>query len=394
MMKRSLVCLLVCVVARAGAQNNIAGILNSVETHNVELKAAAQVVLSQKAAVSSQNSLEDPSFDFSHLWGTESAKDRKYDIGVSQAFDFPSVYVQRNKVGNLKRSLYDTQQAVLRQQILLQAKELCLQIVYLNRHIRLAEQRRDAADELARLYRDRLESGDASVLDVNKIEIEQMNVVTNCTRLYNERAACVSQLQVLNGGNPFVGVESMLTDYTDEELPASFDEWKAQALQADPELQQLRQENRVVDQSVSLSRSGWLPRFALGYRHVYELGERFNGLSVGVSIPIFANRKRVKAARAQAVAGGFSVDNRELQAGERLLTTYNEAVSLKENYERYTELTRRNHLELLEKALLAGRISMIEYLVDVTQFYDAFENQLSLEYEYRLRLARLYKYTL
>ena len=102
-MRNSFLCLFVFAVANIGAQNNMADILASIETNNPELKAGAQIVLSQKAEVSSQNTLEDPNFEFEHLWGADNAKDRKYDISVSQSFDFPSLYVQRNKIGNLKR---------------------------------------------------------------------------------------------------------------------------------------------------------------------------------------------------------------------------------------------------------------------------------------------------
>lgn len=393
-MRNSFLCLFVFAVANIGAQNNMADILASIETNNPELKAGAQIVLSQKAEVSSQNTLEDPNFEFEHLWGADNAKDRKYDISVSQSFDFPSLYVQRNKIGNLKRNLYDGQQAVLRQQILLQAKELCLQVIYLNRCIRLGNERQAAADELVKLYRERLTSGDANILDVNKIEIEQLNITTSNIQRRNELAACLAQLQALNGGEPLNLAESALTEYSDRELPASFDDLKEQALQSDPELQMLRQENQIAGKEVSLNRAGWLPKFELGYRHAYELGERFNGLSVGVSIPLFANRKKVKIAKAQAVAGSFTVNNKELQTLAALQSSYNEAVALKDNRERYELLTRQNNFELLQKALASGKISMVEYLVDATQLYEAFENKLSLEYEYQLRLARMYKFEL
>lgn len=393
-MRKTIALFCALVAVSAGAQNNITRILSSIEANNPRLKAGAQMVLSQKAEVSSQNSLEDPSFGFEHLWGAENARDRKYDISVSQSFDFPSLYVQRNQVGNLKRSLYDGQQALLRQQVLLQAKELCLRIVYLNRCIALGNERQAAADRLAHLYRDRLETGDAAILDVNKIEIEQLNVSTANARLRNELAACLSQLRVLNGGETLDVELSALADYPDSSLPASFDELKEQALQADPELQLLRQENRIADKSVSLNRAGWLPKFELGYRHVYELGERFNGLSVGVSIPLFANRKKVKVAKAQALAGTFTLSSREQQVLAELQVAYDEAMSLRENHARYDLLTRQNNLGLLQKALSAGQISMVEYLVDATQLYEAFDNRLSLEYEYQLRLARLYKFEL
>ncbi|HIZ27244.1 MAG TPA: TolC family protein [Candidatus Barnesiella merdipullorum] len=393
-MRKTLFLLCALAVAGAGAQNNIADILTSIEVNNPQLKAGAQMVLSQKAEVSSQNSLEDPTFELEHLWGAQNAGDRKYDITVSQAFDFPSLYVQRNRVGNLKRTLYDGQQALSRQQVLLQAKELCLRIVYLNRCIDLSDKRLKAADQLARLYREKLESGDAAILDVNKIEIELLNVTTANTRLRNEQSACLTQLRALNGGEAF-GVEpSALADYPEAVLPASFDDLKSQALQADPELQMLRQENLIANQSVALNRAGWLPKFELGYRHAYELGERFNGLSVGVSIPLFANRKKVKMAKAQALAGSFAVNNREQQALAELQTAYDEAVTLQKDHARYDLLARQNNLELLQKALSAGQISMVEYLVDATQLYEAFDNRLSLEYEYQVRLARMYKFEL
>lgn len=387
--------LLLCALtlSGAGAQNNMADILSCIEANNPQLKAGAQMVLSQKAEVSSQNSLADPTFELEHLWGAQNAGDRKYDITVLQSFDFPSLYVQRNRVGNLKRSLYDGQQTLLRQQVLLQAKELCLRIVYLNRCIELSDKRLAAADELARLYRGKLESGDAAILDVNKIEIEQLNVTTANTRLRNELAICLAQLRALNGGES-LDVELSTLTYPEAVLPASFDELKTQALQADPELQLLRQESLIADKSVALNRSGWLPKFELGYRHAYELGERFNGFAVGVSIPLFANRKKVKMAKAQALAGTFAVNNREQQALAELQSAYDEAVTLQRNHARYDLLTRQNNLGLLQKALATGKISMVEYLVDATQLYEAFDNRLSLEYEYQLRLARLYKFEL
>ena len=387
--------LLLCALtlSGAGAQNNMADILSCIEANNPQLKAGAQMVLSQKAEVSSQNSLADPTFELEHLWGAQNAGDRKYDITVLQSFDFPSLYVQRNRVGNLKRSLYDGQQTLLRQQVLLQAKELSLRIVYLNRSIELSDKRLAAADELARLYRGKLESGDAAILDVNKIEIEQLNVTTANTRLRNELATCLAQLRALNGGES-LDVELSTLTYPEAVLPASFDELKTQALQADPELQLLRQESLIADKSVALNRSGWLPKFELGYRHAYELGERFNGFAVGVSIPLFANRKKVKMAKAQALAGTFAVNNREQQALAELQSAYDEAVTLQRNHARYDLLTRQNNLGLLQKALATGKISMVEYLVDATQLYEAFDNRLSLEYEYQLRLARLYKFEL
>ena len=66
-MRNSFLCLFVFAVANMGAQNNMADILASIETNNPDLKAGAQIVVSQKAEVSSQHSMEDPRFEFGHL---------------------------------------------------------------------------------------------------------------------------------------------------------------------------------------------------------------------------------------------------------------------------------------------------------------------------------------
>ena len=63
----------------------MADILASIETNNPELKAGAQIVLSQKAEVSSQNSLEDPRFEFGHL------QSRQYQRPQIRYFGFPVV---------------------------------------------------------------------------------------------------------------------------------------------------------------------------------------------------------------------------------------------------------------------------------------------------------------
>ncbi len=53
------------------------------------------------------------------------------ELVVSQSFDFPSLYATRNKLNRLKAGTLDSQSDVFRQEKLLQAKELCLDIIML-----------------------------------------------------------------------------------------------------------------------------------------------------------------------------------------------------------------------------------------------------------------------
>ena len=55
-------------------------------------------------------------------------------------------------------------------------------------------------------------------------------------------------------------------------------------------------------------------------------------------------------------------------------------------------LDRQNNLQLLNKAVIAGQISLIAYFVDVQSYYQSLQNYLQLQNEYQKALAKLYQY--
>ena len=152
----------------AGAQTSIEEVLRSVETNNKELQANRQMVTAQKLEAKLDNNLPDPTVTYSHLYGNKEGMGFTGELVASQSFDFPSLYMQRNKLSK--------QGEEVRQQILLQAKEACLDLIFLNQQKNLLDIRRKSAEQLAALYQQRLEQGDANILETNKIELELLNV--------------------------------------------------------------------------------------------------------------------------------------------------------------------------------------------------------------------------
>ena len=190
------------------AQNSIEQVLKNIETNNKELQANAQLITSQKLESKTDNNLPDPTLSYAHLWG---AKDKNETIGelvVSQSFDFPSLYATRNKLNRLKAGAYDSQADVFRQDKLLQAKEVCLDIIMLRQQKQILEERLRNAEVLAEMYAKRLQTGDANALETNKINLELLNVRTeaslNETALRNK----MQELNTLNGNIPVVFEES------------------------------------------------------------------------------------------------------------------------------------------------------------------------------------------
>lgn len=377
----------------AGAQTSIEEVLRSVEANNKELQANRQMVTAQKLEAKLDNNLPDPSVSYTHQYGNKEGMGIQGELVASQSFDFPTVYVQKNKLSKAKGEGFDRQSAEIRQQILLQAKEVCLDLVLLNQQKNLLDIRRQNAEQLSALYEIRLQNGDANVLEVNKINLELLNAKNEARMNETARMAKLHELAMLNGG-----IEINFTDtaYLPVENPLSFVDLKQEAIPANRQLLSLQSEKAAALRQLSVSKSLNLPGFELGYRlNTATGGERFNGFLVGISIPLFSNRNHVKQAKAQSLYTDLQLESATATIESDLLRLYNQSVALKTSIDEYSEVLKsQNNLALLNKAIQAGQISMIEYFVDVTMLYQSMQNHMQLQNEYQKVMAQLYKFKL
>lgn len=404
MNKRIIICsaaILSCL--SMAAQSSIDDVLRQIEVNNKELQANVQLISSQKLENKTDNNLPDPSLSYSYLWDSKNSDETVGELVISQSFDFPTLYATRGKMNRLKTGALDAQASAFRQQILLQAKEICLDIIMLQRQQTLLDERLKNAEDLSAMYAKRLATGDANVLETNKINLELLNVRTesrmNATALNNK----LKELTALNGNQPFTpgrphpdalptAQALHLTDYPVVPLPADFRPLVAELLAEDPSLQSLQSESSAARKQISASKQGWLPKLELGYRRNTESGHPLNGVVVGFSFPIFENRNKVKIAKTQALNIDYQKENATLQAASALWQLYEEARNLHASMEEYERTFRQQQdLALLKQALVGGQISMIEYFVEVSVVYQSKMNLLQLENQYQKAMAQVYK---
>lgn len=385
--------LLASAALSVNGQNSIDAVLRSIEANNKELQANNQLTVSKKLEAKLDNNLPDPSVSYVHQYGNREGMGIQGELVASQSFDFPSVYVQKNKLAKSKAASFDRQGAEFRQQILLQAKEICLDLVLLNQQRALLDQRRQNAEQLAELYAMRLETGDANILETNKIDLELLNAKTEARMNESARIAKLQELATLNGG---IAIDFTDTTYMSDGDILSFEELCAEAVTSNPQLLTLKSEQVAARRQLSVNKSKSLPGFELGYRmNTATGGERFNGFLVGISIPLFSNRNNVKQAKAQALYTDLQLESTTTTVESELHQLYNQSVALKTSMDEYnTVLKSQNSLALLNKAIQTGQISMIEYFVDVTTFYQSMQNFMQLQNEYQKVMAQLYKYKL
>ncbi len=389
-MKRYIILIASLAAMSTMAQSPIESILQSVADNNNSIKATQQDVSAAQTELSAENCLENTTFEFEYLWAEKQVPGgNKYGFSIMQGFDFPTVYGQRRKLINAQNALGSSQINYVRQSVLLDARNLYIKIVYLNKQIELVAEREEIARSLVDMYKTRMESGDANQLEVNKVEINRLSQSSQLKMLINERNAAIADLVACNGGHALPVAAKEMEQYPIMAMPASLDEVTAQWQETDANINMMRKQQQVAESFSAVSKEGWIPKFELGYKQAYEVGDMFYGLAVGVSLPLFKTSNEVKTAQARALSLSLQSDVANAELTAEVLQLYNEAVTLSAALEDYTLLAEQNNRELLFRALEAGQISLIEYMSDIAQLNEAEENQLMLEYQYYLALSNL-----
>lgn len=208
-----------------------------------------------------------------------------------------------------------------------------------------------------------------------------------------ERRQLLSRLTMLNGGVP---VEMADTSYNPvRQLPSDFRAWVLEAEAANPAFAYLRQEIEVAKKGVGVSKAMGLPKFSVGYAGEFTPDEGWQGVKLGVSIPLWENRNRVKHARAEVAAAEQAMDDARLQYSARLEFLFEQCRELTGNISRYESVFEKNsNDELLYRAFTGGELSLLDYLLELEYYFNSYEKLMQTQRDLRLALAELYAYEL
>ena len=363
-------------------------VLQSIEQNNKELQSAMQLTKAQKMENRTENNLSDPTLSYSSFYRNGGGTGHGTEFVASQGFDFPTQYITRNRQADLANEALDLQQQAIRRDILLQAKNLCLDLILLNQEKALMDIRKQNADELEALYAKRLEAGDANILEVNKIKMERMNVLTEVAQNNASHRNALQSLLAMNGNLP---LEFSETNYPQVKEIMDYNTMLDEVMASDKNLQALDFAKRASEKQVSVNKQNWLPKLEAGFRRNTESGTSMNGFVVGGSIPLFSNRKKVQIAKAQAISAQLMQEDAKLEVENSLMALYNEMQQIKEAMSSYDVPLMYKSLDLLKQALKEGQISLIEYFVEAESVYKNLQARMQLENQYQTVMADIYK---
>ena len=374
------------------AQSGIAEVLKSIEANNKTLQAGQQLNESQKLEAKTGKFLPNPTVELNQLWADRSVGGNSYEFAAVQSFDFPTTYFNKNKLSKLKINTADHQYAATRQEILLKAQQTCQEIIYLRKQHALLEKRLHNAEQLEQLYRERLALGDANQMEYNKIQLEKVNANNASRRNAAALRAQLELLQSLNGGLP---IEFSDTVYAMPTALPAYEELESAYLAADPNLKSLNSESESAQREIKVNRALTLPKFDLGYRRNGGSSETLNGFRIGMSIPLWENRNTVKQAKAKAEYAVLNLEDNTQTLKATLRDLYLQAQALETSCNEYAQTISMQRTEdLLNRALISGQISMVDYFVEISLLYDSIQNYLDVEKEYQNVMAQLLQYQL
>lgn len=386
-MKKTLLFILLCVPACMQAQG-IEQILKSIEQNNKALQSQQQAANAEKMENRTVNNLPDPTLNYSSFYSNSAEGGHGTEFVATQGFDFPTQYITRNRQATLQNEAVDMRIHATRRDILLAAKNLCLDLILLNQEKALMDIRLKNADELQALYEKRLSTGDANILEVNKIKMERMSVQTEVAQNTAVHRTALQSLLAMNGNQ---ALEFAETEYPAVEEINDYNLMRDRVIASDIDLQAASATVRAAEKQVKVDRQGWLPKLEVGFRRNTNSVEAENGFVIGGSLPLFENRKRVKIAKAQAVSAQLARESIREQVEAGLMAQFNEMQQLKTAMQAYDVPLMHRSLQLLKQALEEGQISLIDYFVETDNIYRNLQAYMQVENQYQKVMANIYK---
>jgi outer membrane protein TolC len=373
----------------ASAQVDQHTALKTILANNKSLKALDLGRRSQTVAARQATQLQGPEVEGEYLFGKTSDQNR-WGLTVSQGFDWPGAYSARRRAIDKQEEADRAQVVADAMNVVLDARTKMIEGVYVQSQLDVLNKLKANLDTIAADIEKGYANGQYNLLDLKKIRFESFDIATRLDEANSRLTDIRASLNALNGGQ---NIDVNLTNYYPEALE-SLDTYLAQ-INNDPAVIAAETARQAAIASSDAAKKSRLPGFSLGYRHQYEDGQHFNGLTVGVTIPSWGSRNyeslasqllaeslvyETEAQTATAAASTRALHQRT--AKEKSLMAGYHHVMLDDNYP-----------SLLLMAYKGGQINVITYIQEVNYYLTSRLDYITLEYQYRADLATLNRYS-
>jgi outer membrane protein, heavy metal efflux system len=387
---RSVFILLFITVSCSTFGQSLGDFLNRVAERNPEILAWNKLLEARRIEARTGNSLPDPFISGGIMPGRSAESGLKKIWGVSQSFSFPTKYLLQKKVNQNTVMLAEQEFNQGRLSVLLDAKLSAIELIYNQKILSLLQKRKEGYDRLRASWERMLDKGAVTIMDYNRILLELSEV----DLLISEKQAAIlmesEKLMFMSASDtpprfdeyppaPAADAGLILT-----EKSSLHPSWLIPAMEYELSLQELK-----------LSKTSSLPEFQLGYQSEILPNEAYTGPVGGLSIPLWANKNKVKSASAAAEHTLAVRDAEILRLNSEFRREFSRMQSLQNNISMISKILESGGgTKYIDTALSAGEISLISYFSFLEELYRAEDRLMELTKDYQKSSAILFDHEL
>jgi outer membrane protein TolC len=373
------------------AQQGVDEFLELVEQNNKELLAARKLADAEKSGFQTGLTPDNPTIEYGHFPGNNDAMGTKTTYGISQSFDFPTVYSAKKKLAANQSKLSELEYQLFRQDKLLEAKLKFYDYAFLLKMKDEYQSRLAHSTQLYRSSQTNFDKGNTSILDLNKARIQNLKIKSNYQLVLQEIESTRKELELL-AGEPLEQADAI--QLSGDELPP-LAKVLEEVQEKKPELHYLKQAQMVAGTNVKLAKQNWLPDLQLTYEGEKVPEGTYRGIRAGISIPLWKDKNTVQQAQARVQFESNRYDSRITAILNETEKIYNQAFELQKIRLEYKQtLEESANVDFLNKALSLGQISVIDYFNELTYYYETMDAYLEIEKKYYQLLAQLWAFQL
>lgn len=366
-------------------------VLKSIEKNNIELQAAQKDIASELEEIKQSNTIEGLSVEYSPFMRSGIPGISSSELIVSQEFDFPTLYGARRLLAKKQHRVLKLEYQTKRRDLLLEAKIKCLDWIQLNQLKNVLADRLEKAQRLLELYQKRFEHGEATILELNKLKMEQMSLHADIAKNEAARQRVYQELLILNGNQPLL-LEHLA--YPLVMIKFNADSLRTHLLQTDAEVLAAKGYGEAAQQQLNVNKNSWLPRLTIGYRRNTEGDFISNGVQIGFALPLYTNQHKKKAAQAALEGALLRKANVQMKVTNEWRARQNELEQLRTSLSTYDLIFLRQSLQTLRKIVEIGEMSLLDYYTEVDKIYEKWQDYINIEHQFQLVYAELTKNSL
>ncbi len=363
-------------------------VVESAVTVNPEIAAATAQNLADLSLLRTENNLENPEISFEGLFGQ--LGDNKYNVELSQSFDWPGVYSARKRQTDASKRLADYNLQISKNDCRMQAAEAIITIIGSKLKIAELSDILERYNLLKQTYIEEQRKGNITKLDLNKLLVEIADLEASIAEENYSLDQARSSLATICGGDIAVIEEAEQLTTLPEGSLLSVEDYISNALTHSPKIAAAKAQTSLSGYELKTVEKETLPGFSLGYRFSHEDGQIFNGFTFGMSIPSWGNRGKKAAAQASINASTLAERATETSLTQQIVGIHNSASNLKSQIDSYgSALIATDNFALLERAYKAGQITLTDYIQDTHYFHEAQNRLTDLQMRYANQLVQL-----